>query len=198
MPFIPEPYRAQVRGELESLSKESPATTIENPVLLDNGELRWHQWTNRAIFDENGQIVQYQSVGRDITERKRAEEALRQERDRAQRYLDVAGVMFVALNAKGEVALINQKGSEVLGYEQVEIIGKNWFDSFLPVSAKDQVGTAFDRLMAGEIEPVEYYENPVLTKGGEERIIAWHNTTLKDDEDNIIGTLASGEDITER
>ncbi|MHC4480469.1 MAG: PAS domain S-box protein, partial [Planctomycetota bacterium] len=132
MPFIPEPYRAQVRGELESLSKESPATTIENPVLLDNGELRWHQWTNRAIFDENGQIVQYQSVGRDITERKRAEEALRQERDRAQRYLDVAGVMFVALNAKGEVALINQKGSEVLGYEQVEIIGKNWFDSFLP------------------------------------------------------------------
>ncbi|MBW2428626.1 MAG: PAS domain S-box protein [Deltaproteobacteria bacterium] len=52
--------------------------------------------------------------------------------------------------------------------------------------------------MAGEIEPIEYYENPVLTKIGEERIIAWHNTILKDDEGRISGTLSSGEDITEQ
>jgi PAS domain S-box-containing protein len=52
--------------------------------------------------------------------------------------------------------------------------------------------------MAGEVEPIEYYENSVLTKNGEERVIAWHNTILKDDVGNIIGTLSSGEDITER
>jgi PAS domain S-box-containing protein len=133
------------------------------------------------------------------TERKRAEEALRQERDRAQKYLDIAGVVIVAINAKGEVTLINRKGSEILGYEQEEIISKNWFDNFLPVSImKEEVRTVFHRLMASEIEPVEYYENPVLIKGGEERIIAWHNAILKDDEGNIIGTLSSGEDITER
>src|SRR4030066_1993377 len=52
--------------------------------------------------------------------------------------------------------------------------------------------------MAGEIEPVEYFENPVLTKGGKERFIAWHNIVMKDEAGNIIGTLSSGEDITER
>ena len=134
----------------------------------------------------------------DITERKRAEVALRQERDRAQKYLDIAGVMFVALDDKGGVTLINQKGADILGYEQEEIIGKNWFDNFLPASVRDQVSTVFHRLMAGEIEPVEYHENPVLTKGGEERTIAWHNTVLEDDEGNTAGILTSGEDITER
>jgi len=52
--------------------------------------------------------------------------------------------------------------------------------------------------MDGKVEPVEYYENPVVTKDGEERIIAWHNTLLTDDLGNVIGTLSSGEDITER
>jgi PAS domain S-box-containing protein len=134
----------------------------------------------------------------DVTERVRAERALRQERDRAQRYLDIAGVMFVALNAQGEVTLINRKGYEILGYEQEEIIGRHWFDNFLPARISDQTGMVFEKLMAGEIEPVEYYENSVLTKDGEERVIAWHNTTLRDDEGNIIGILSSGEDITER
>ena len=134
----------------------------------------------------------------DITERKQVEEALRQERNRAQKLLDIAGVMFVAIDANGEVTLVNQKGRAVLGYEQKEIIGKNWFDNFLPDSIKDQTKTVFDRLMAGEVEPIEYFENPVSTKIGEERIIAWHNTILTDDEGNISGTLSSGEDITER
>ena len=132
----------------------------------------------------------------DITERKQVEEALRQERDRAQKLLDIAGVMFVALDASGEVTLVNQKGRAVLGHEQKEIIGKNWFDNFLPDSMKDPTKTVFNRLMAGEIGPIEYYENAVVTKFGEERIIAWHNTILTDDEGNIVGTLSSGEDIT--
>jgi PAS domain S-box-containing protein len=132
----------------------------------------------------------------DITERKQVEEALRQERDRAQKLLDIAGVMFVALDASGEVTLVNQKGRAVLGHEQKEIIGKNWFDNFLPDSMKDPTKTVFNRLMAGEIGPIEYYENAVVTKFGEERIIAWHNTILTDDEGNIVGTLSTGEDIT--
>jgi len=53
-------------------------------------------------------------------------------------------------------------------------------------------------LMKGEIEPVEYYENPILRKDGEECIIAWHNTILKDPEGKSIGILSSGEDITGR
>jgi PAS domain S-box-containing protein len=56
----------------------------------------------------------------------------------------------------------------------------------------------FNKLVTGEIEPVEYYENPVLTKSGEERIIAWHNTVLRDEKGKFISTVVSGEDISER
>ena len=126
------------------------------------------------------------------------EDALRRERDRAQQYLDIAGVMFVVLDAQGRVRLINRKGGEVLGYPSEEIEGRNWFDNFLPARIREEVHSGFLQLMAGEIEPMEYFENPVLTKEGEERIIAWHNTILRGDAGETVGTLSSGEDVTER
>ena len=196
--LIPESEQKAVMDNISGLKVKSPTQSHEHTVIAPNGDIRWQSWTNRALFDGQRKTVGYQSIGIDITERKQAEEALRQERNRAQKLLDIAGVMFVAIDAKGEVTLVNQKGSRVLGYEQKEIIGKNWFDNFLPVRIKDQTKTVFNRLMAGEIEAIEYYENPVLTKIGEERIIAWHNTILKDDEGSISGTLSSGKDITER
>ncbi|MFX0065010.1 MAG: PAS domain S-box protein [Candidatus Hermodarchaeota archaeon] len=124
---------------------------------------------------------------------------LRQERDRAQKYLDIADVIFIIVNPNQMVALINKKGCEILGYEKEEdILDQNWFDYFLPERIREDVRTIFDQLMAGEIEPVEYFENPVLTKQGREKIISWHNTILTDETGKIIGTLSSGEDITER
>jgi PAS domain S-box-containing protein len=141
----------------------------------------------------------YEQAQQEIAERKRAEEAVRMERDRAQQYLDVAEVMLVALNGKGEIDLINRKGCRILGCDKEgELLGKDWFDTCLPGNIRESVRAVFDRLMAGEIEPVEYYENPVVTKTGEERLIAWHNTVLKDEAGNSVGTLSSGEDITER
>ena len=135
---------------------------------------------------------------RDITERKKAEVDVRQERDKAQKYLDVAGVMFVALDKEGVVTLINQKGCQILSCDEKNIFGKNWFDNFLPKEVGKKAKHIFEKLMIGELESVEYYENPVLTKSGEERQIAWHNSLLKNEDGRIVGTLSSGEDITER
>jgi len=134
----------------------------------------------------------------DISEHKQAEVALRYERDRAQKYLDVAGVMLVALNSEGEVTLLNARGCQILGCTQEEALGKNWFDLFMPERLQHDVRSVFVQLMAGQIEPFEYFENPVVTRSGEERLIAWHNTVLTDPAGNIVGTLGSGEDITER
>ena len=133
-----------------------------------------------------------------IIQRKLTKKTLRKERDKAQTYLDVAGVMLVAIDAEQRVTLINKKGSEILGYPEQEIIGKNWFVHFVPERDRAKVKSAYINLMAGEVEVVEYFENSVLTKSGEEKIIAWHNSVLKDESENIIGTLSSGEDVTER
>ena len=148
-----------------------------------------------APVPESGYVNIY---AHDITDRKSAQEQLRKERDKAQKYLDVAGVMFLVLDANGKVTLINNRGCEILGYKEEEIIGKNWFDNFLPERMKNDVALVFNKLIAGEIEPVEYYENPIITKKGEERIIAWHNTVLRDKQGKITATLGSGEDITKR
>jgi len=123
---------------------------------------------------------------------------LKIERDRAQQYLDLARVMFVAIDADQKVTLINRRGCEVLGYDEHEIVGKNWFDTFLPERLRDTVRADFFRLMAGEVEAIAFYENPVLTKAGDERLIAWHNTVFFDENGHVTGTLGSGEDITDR
>lgn len=123
---------------------------------------------------------------------------LRKERDRAQQYLDVAGVIFVVLDREGNVTLINRKGCDILGYSEEEVLGKSWFECYVPLRLRSDVQAAFRKIINGEIEPFEYYENPVLTRSGGEKIIAWHNTLIRDSSGAIISSLSSGEDITER
>ncbi len=133
-----------------------------------------------------------------LAKHKRAEQALREQRSREQEYLDIAGVMLVVLDECGDITLINKKGCEVLGYTDTELLGKSWFETCLPKGIREEVSSVYRKLMEGELGLVKYYENPVLTANGEERTIAWHNTVLKDDFGKIIGTLSSGENITER
>jgi PAS domain S-box-containing protein len=138
------------------------------------------------------------SIARDITDRKKQEQMLRKAREKFETYFDLANVILVAIDAKGNVIQINKKGCEVLGYKKKEIVGKNWFNNFLPEKLGKKTKAYFRKLLSEQIEPVEYYENTVLTKDGKERLIAWHNILLRDKRGNIKGTLSSGEDITER
>ena len=155
--------------------------------------------TKKSIYRDPHTGEQY-IVGtiRDITEQKRAEEALQRERDKAQQYLDIAGVMLVALGKDGTVNLINKKGCQILGHAaEEEIIGRNWFDNFIPEEMKSEIREVFDELMNTSSSEVQYFENAVLTKNGTVRMVAWHNTLLTNDEGDTVGTLSSGEDITE-
>ncbi|MBN1898039.1 MAG: PAS domain S-box protein [Spirochaetes bacterium] len=133
-----------------------------------------------------------------LTKKKKEKEQIISQAKKAQQYLDVAGVIFVVLDRDGKVSLINKKGCQILGYKEEEIIGKNWFNYFLPKKSSGNTKRVFNKLIKGQIEPAEYYENPVLTKQGEERIILWHNTVLRDDQGRVTSTLSSGEDITQR
>jgi PAS domain S-box-containing protein len=134
----------------------------------------------------------------DISKRKLAEEDLRREREKAQKYLDVAEVMLVAITEDEEITMINKNGCRLLRCNENEIIGKNWFDNFIPVSARENTRRVFRELLRGELGPLEFHENKIVNKAGEEKLIAWHNSLLRDDEGRIIGTLSSGVDITEQ
>ena len=66
-----------VRQSLDSLTPDQPVGTIEHPVVTPDGQHHWLGWTNRAYFDEDGQVIEYQSTGQDLTARKKSEEELR-------------------------------------------------------------------------------------------------------------------------
>lgn len=112
-------------------------------------------------------------------------------------YLDLVQVMIVALDKEGKVAYVNCKACEILGYKEEDIVGKNWFDNFIPENNRKEIKSVFERVIRGELKSVEYYDNPVLTRDGRERIIAWHNTLLFDELGNAIGSLSAGEDVTD-
>jgi diguanylate cyclase (GGDEF)-like protein/PAS domain S-box-containing protein len=76
MQLIPEEDHAAYEEHLSRLSQENPRRTVEHRVFTPEGEVRWQEWTDGATFDEEGRLVEYQSVGRDITERKVLEERL--------------------------------------------------------------------------------------------------------------------------
>jgi PAS domain S-box-containing protein len=149
-----------------------------------------------ALPGEDGSCF-YIGSGTDITDRIKAEDALKEEKERAQKYLDVSGVIMLVIDKEQKVSLINRKGCEILGYAENEIIGKNWFDNFLPKRIREETKASFLKVNEG-LTPVDYHENPVLTNLGVERIILWHNVVLKDEEGNFAGLLGSGEDVTER
>jgi PAS domain S-box-containing protein len=180
---------------------------IDGTIQIGDGNLDWR--IKSSFDDEFGKLsIAFNDMAGKIAESKReillqAEELtlkniqLRQEEKRAQNYLDVAGAMMAALNANGEITLINKQACNILNISEEEALGKNWFDCFLPKEIKEEIKGIFDKLMAGgEIETVEYYENPVLTSDGKERIIAFHNTLVTNDQGVIEGVFFSGEDIT--
>ncbi|MFC1804432.1 PAS domain S-box protein [Candidatus Omnitrophota bacterium] len=74
MPLIVEDDRKKVAKRIASLSKKSPVARVEERVILPDGEVRWQQWIDRAIFNKNDRVVEYQAVGRDISEQKTIEE----------------------------------------------------------------------------------------------------------------------------
>src|SRR6185503_3600114 len=135
----------------------------EEDIHTSSGEISTWKFSSAPLgkLPDGRRLVISMAV--DITERKRAEQALQKEKDRAQQYLDIAGVIFLVLAADRKVILINRKGCEILGYVEQEIVGRNWIDHFLPQAERDKHGTAFDQIMAGEMELIEYFESPILT-----------------------------------
>ena len=157
-----------------------------------------HVYSSHVMTEDSNGNREMFCVDIDISDQKRAEQNIQNERDAARLYLNTASVMVLVINKNKSVALANRKACEVLGYAEREIIGKNWFENFLPADQREDVANTFDMLVEGNLEPAEFYENTVLTKDGRQRIVAWHNAVLRDERGNVISILSSGEDVTER
>ena len=92
LPVVLEEDMELVARMFASLSPENPVVSYEHRVVLPGGAVRWNSWTNRVILDDAGEIIEYQGLGRDITERKQAEDALRRSEERYEAMFQCAAV----------------------------------------------------------------------------------------------------------
>ena len=171
------------------------AAALEKEIRTPDG--RTLSMKKIPIFSSRGMLRYMLGIAEDVTDRAAAEALLIAERDRAQGCLEAAGVMIAVIGADGTIDLVNRKTSEILGYSEGDLTGKNWFDMVVPGRLRDRHMQNFSRLVACGIEPPSFEESPVVTRDGRERVILWHNALLRDVDGNVVAMVSSGEEIAE-
>lgn len=140
----------------------------------------------------------FTGIVQDLSKEKAAELALLQEKERAQRYFDMASTLNVVIDREGRIVKLNRLGEALLGHTEEEIEGHNWFDLVIAPNERSQLKQQFAEWMAGKNPQLDYFENPIVTHEGEIRLIAWRNAILHDEHHQPMATLSSGIDITEQ
>lgn len=111
-------------------------------------------------------------------------------------YLDDLESIFVLLGRDHKVAYINGAGCELLGAEYDRVVGKNWFENFLPKAESRDVGLVFEELMAGEVEAFSTHANRIRTTSGHEVLVRWDNSLIKSNKGkSIVGSFSLGKKI---
>ena len=95
---VPEEDQSLIHRMLATLHPNMSPYSHEHRVILSNGEIRWQQWTNKAVVDSEGKFVQYQAVGIDLTDRKRAELSLKASAGRQRFLADLANATQALIN----------------------------------------------------------------------------------------------------
>jgi PAS domain S-box-containing protein len=124
IPPVPAEDQHLVKKHFASLTKDHPTATITHRILLADGQVRWQRWSDRAIFDENGNVTEYQSVGRDVTEQNLAQEALRASEASLASIFRAAPVGIGIVSAR-ILLRVNDRVCAMTGYSPDELTGKN-------------------------------------------------------------------------
>ena len=138
----------------------------------------------------------YSQLQTELQERQQAAAVLREAERRWQFLLNNVQLIVVGLDPSGNINYVNPFFLSLTEYSESEVLGKNWFENFLPSSHQESMQAIFSNVLNSTAYP--YYQDSIVTKFGEERFIAWNNTMLQGSDGNVIGTISIGEDITER
>ncbi|MEM1123918.1 MAG: PAS domain S-box protein, partial [Bacteroidota bacterium] len=182
--YVQKPKEREMGAGLDLLAKRKDGSTF--PVAISLGHTK---------MGEEQLVIAYIN---NVTKQKEYEERIKQEKETAQTYLDIAGSMVVVLNKAAQIQLLNQRGEEILGVKEEYVIGQNWFETFIPKGERTGVKAVFDSLMSEKGRDVEYFENLIVDSSETERLIWFHNRVLLDKNGVAIGTISSGVDITEQ
>lgn len=112
--------------------------------------------------------------------------------------LSTAPTIILVLSSDGRIKFINEALERITGYKPAEVIGRDWFELFIPPEKRNELRSVFDDMLKGNIEPYRQMENPILVKGGNaECMILWSNSIFQDKEKHVTSILSIGQDISQ-
>ena len=191
--FLPPEEQHQVASVLSSLTPEHPVGEIESQVIMPDGSRRWLSWLNYAFFDEQGRAQEFQAVGRDITRRKEAEDALRESELRFRMYTE-GSLVGVQVTQDDRFVYVNPVFAQIFGYPPQDFLaGMNPLDLVHP-DDKDFIRQKMAQRLAG-IPPEQYFFKGLRKDGSIVHCEALGRLVEYEGRPAILGSLL---DITKR
>jgi diguanylate cyclase (GGDEF)-like protein/PAS domain S-box-containing protein len=193
--FLGAEEREAVREQLAAFIPAAPARQYEHKTIRADGDARWHLWHDFALFDDRGTLTGFQSVGVDITDRKRAEDALRVQEQRFRALIEKSTDAIALFDPEGTVLYASPATQAILGYEPAEVIDHIAFEFVHPDwqdPLRDRVAESL-RNSKAQISACAQ----ALHKDGSRRYLEGTLTNLLDD--SAVGAIVVNfRDITER
>jgi len=190
--LIPQDDREKVLKNILSFNQNDPIKTHEHQVVNPNGEICWHRWTNRAILDDQNELLEFQSVGWDITERVRVEKALKESEERLKAIFEGSRDAIFITSSDARFIKVNEGACHLTGYSRQELLAMSIPDLH---EKKDlyAFNEFFESIIGGE--PVTS-EAKILRKDGSKVETEFSNTRIFIRKIPYVHTLAR--DITKR
>ncbi|MBN1793056.1 PAS domain S-box protein [Candidatus Woesearchaeota archaeon] len=140
-------------------------------------------------------VLGFRGVAEDIASAALSKETLLHEKAWFEKVISIIPVVVVGLGEKSRIIIFNEYAEKLTGYSAKEVVGKQWIDLFIPKDRRDEMHSVFDKIVRTRVMEHEY-ENPILTKSGESRLIFWHNVVILHKDGSFKSVLSVGEDIT--
>jgi PAS domain S-box-containing protein len=192
-PEIPERWREIHRRCLAGETRSA----VEDPFPRADGRLDWVRWEIRPWYLGSGEIGGIILLTENITERKLAEQALRESERRFRETLDNINLIAIGLTVDGRLDYCNDYFLELTGWQRSDALGADWFADFLPPETVPRMRTVLDRAVRENEVPV-HFETEIRTRTGRRRVVRWTNTLLRDPAGRVTGAISLGDDVTER
>ncbi len=170
-PKLPREDRDAVTRLIETLTPDHPLGTIDQRIVMRDGSIRWQRWVDRAIFLPGGTLKEFQSVGRDITELKTAEQALRQNEEKYRAVFENTGTAMVTIEEDQVISLANDEFARLSGYSRDEIEGKKRWAEFVVPEDMERMVEQHRLRRQNHDKALTHYEFRFITKSGEIRDI---------------------------
>ena len=206
---IPEEDQKIIREHFLALTRENPVATVVHRIQKEGGAIVWLRWSDRAIFDPNGTLIEYQSVGRDITEQKLVEEALRNSDETMRGIINHLPDPTFVINTKGEVVAWNKAMEDLTGVRRKDMVGKKEYEYALPFYGK-RIPILIDLTLHYDEESKKKYvyvrregetlvAETIIAHPREKSFVLWGKASpLYDKDGKLSGAIETIRDITER